>query len=86
MKVAVELFATLAAYLPPGSSADRIDLDVSEHTTVADVMRALEIPADLDCLKVVNGRDVDPGHQLSEGDVLTMFPPLAGGSGARRLR
>ncbi len=80
MKVAVELFATLAVHLPPGSSRDSVSIEVPERTTVAEVMTMLKIPLDLDCLTVVNGRDVDPEHRLSEGDVLTMFPPLAGGS------
>jgi molybdopterin converting factor small subunit len=46
---------------------------------VAQVQAALHIPADLPCLTVVNGHDAEPDHVLAPGDVLAMFPPLAGG-------
>jgi molybdopterin converting factor small subunit len=43
-------------------------------------MRSLRIPDDLDRLQVVNGRDAVPEHILKDGDVLSAFPPLAGGT------
>jgi molybdopterin converting factor small subunit len=46
---------------------------------VADVMQLLKIPETLECLRVVNGRDIAALDHLSEGDVLSLFPPLAGG-------
>jgi len=48
-------------------------------TTVEQVVLSLRIPADLERLTVVNGRDAAPDQPLSEGDVLSLFPPLAGG-------
>jgi sulfur-carrier protein len=80
VKVGVSLFATLSAYLPDRASGDRADLDLPEGTTVRGVIELLEIPPGLECVSVVNGRDAEPEHPLKDGDVLTLFPPLAGGS------
>jgi molybdopterin converting factor small subunit len=79
MKVEVRLFALLERYLPPGAEGDTASLDVPLGTTVRDVVQLLEIPGELSCLTVVNGRDAPPEQLLIAGDVLSMFPPLAGG-------
>ena len=54
-------------------------LDVAEGSTVDDVTRSLGIPGDLARVVLVNGRDVEPGDRLAPGDIVTIFPPLAGG-------
>lgn len=79
MKVEVHLTATLRAYLPAGAVGDHVVLDVPDGATVEQVIHSLRIPSELDRLTVVNGRDAVPGQPLSEGDVLSVFPPLAGG-------
>jgi len=79
MKVEVRLFALLERYLPADSDGDAASLDVPLGTTVRDVIELLEIPRDLSCLTVINGRDAPPEQRLAPGDVLSMFPPLAGG-------
>jgi molybdopterin converting factor small subunit len=77
--VEVSLFATLGAYLPPSAVGDSVILDVPEGATVGQVLELLGIPEDLDCLRVVNGHDAPLEQPLQSGDVLSMFPPLAGG-------
>ena len=79
MKVDVCLFATLGRYLPPGSPRDRVTLELPQHTTVGQVVASLGIPIDLETLRVVNGRDAELDQVLRDGDVLSIFPPLAGG-------
>ena len=79
MKVEVHLTATLRAYLPAGTSGDNLVLDVPDGATVDQVVHFLRIPPELERLTVVNGRDAVPDQRLSEGDVLSLFPPLAGG-------
>jgi molybdopterin converting factor small subunit len=39
----------------------------------------LNIPPQLERLTVVNGRDASPEQPLAAGDILSVFPPLAGG-------
>ena len=79
MKVEVGLFATLATYLPAGTSGDSVVLDLPDGSTLGDVVRSLAIPDDLECLRVINGRDAPPEQPLHDGDVVSIFPPLAGG-------
>jgi len=80
VKVEVCLFATLAAYLPAAGSGDGVILELPDGSTVGQVVASLEIPAELDCLRVVNGHDAPPEQVLRDGDVLSVFPPLAGGA------
>ena len=79
MKVEVRLFATLQSYLPAGARGDGVSLDFPPGATVGDVVASLNIPSDVACLIVVNGRDAAPEQVLAPGDELAMFPPLAGG-------
>lgn len=80
MRVRLELFATLTAYLPPGSRDHAAELDVPPGTTVADLARRLGLPDHLSYVVLVNGQDADAGRRLAEGDVVALFPPLAGGA------
>jgi len=79
VKVAVHLTATLRRYLPAGTRGDHVMLDLPAGTTVGQVVHSLRIPSELERLTVVNGRDAAPDQRLLEGDVLSVFPPLAGG-------
>jgi molybdopterin converting factor small subunit len=82
VRVEVRLFATLARYLPEDTDEGAACLEVAAGSTVADVARSLGIPSELSRLVLVNNRDA-PDHQaLAAGDVVTLFPPLAGGAGA----
>ena len=79
MRVEVRLFATLAAFLPPGARDGAAEIEIPEGSTVTDVTRRLGIPPDLARVVLVNGRDVGWEASLSSRDVVTIFPPLAGG-------
>jgi molybdopterin synthase sulfur carrier subunit len=76
--VDVHLFATLARFLPPGNDGSTT-LEVPDEATVDDVARALGIPEGMSRVALINGREAAPDDALSPGDVLTLFPPLAGG-------
>ncbi len=54
-------------------------LEIPEASTVDDVIRLLGIPGDLARVVLVNGRDLAPGGWLDPHDVITIYPPLAGG-------
>jgi len=79
VRVEVRLFATLLSFLPPGSRDGAAILEVPENSTVHDVVRRLGIPTDLERVTLLNGGDSAPDARLHPGDVLTVFPPLAGG-------
>jgi sulfur-carrier protein len=80
VRVEVQLFATLASFLPPLSREGAVMLDVPAGSTVHDVLQRLGIPADLERVALVNGGEATSERALSAGDVVTVFPPLAGGS------
>ena len=80
MRVEVRLFATLAAFLPADGRDGAAELEIPEGSTVTDVAARLGIPPDLSRVVLVNGRDVGDQARLTARDVVTIFPPLAGGS------
>ena len=79
MRIEVRLFATLVPYLPRDGREGAAVLEVPEGSTVRDVVRRLGIPADLERVTLLNGGDSAPDAALRPGDILTVFPPLAGG-------
>ncbi|MBI2215882.1 MAG: MoaD/ThiS family protein [Candidatus Rokubacteria bacterium] len=79
MTIDVQLFATLARYLPPDSAGDAATLEIPEGTRVGDVIRLLGIPATMPRIVLVNGEDADDERVLQPRDVLSLVPPLAGG-------
>jgi len=79
VRVEVRLFATLERFLPSGSRDGVAVLDVPEGSSAADVARRLGIPAGFDRVLLVNGREAEPERTLVPGDVLDLYPPLAGG-------
>jgi molybdopterin converting factor small subunit len=81
--VEVRLFATLSQFLPPGSTAGTAMVDVPEGATIADVTHRLGIPPGFDRVVLLNGTDVESDARLHGGDVIDIFPPLAGGRPAR---
>jgi molybdopterin synthase sulfur carrier subunit len=84
MKITLKLFATLTEYLPPESRYTNIvELDVPGQTTVGTIIAEKQLPAKWVHLVLVNGRYIDPDKRdqqvLVDGDVLAIWPPIAGG-------
>ena len=80
MKIQVELFATLAPYLARLSDSSPGTLELPPGSTVDDVAERLGLPEELSRITLVNGHDAGGDHRLRDGDVVSMFPPLAGGA------
>ena len=84
MKVTFKLYATLSDYLPADARrTNALAMDVAGSTTVAQLIEAQNLPRALVHLVLVNGFFIQPGarasHRLKEGDVLAIWPPIAGG-------
>jgi molybdopterin converting factor small subunit len=79
MEIEVKLFATLRDYLPPGSSRFSCHLEIAEVTSIEEVLKRLSIPEDTPKIILLNGIHAGKGDILKEGDVLSVFPPVAGG-------
>jgi sulfur carrier protein ThiS len=84
MKITLKLFASLAVHLPvEARSRHRMDLEVEAGTTVAAVIQRQGIPPGQCAIVLVDGAWLAAAEQatraLAEGEVLAIWPPVAGG-------
>ncbi len=79
MRVQIRLFADFQEYLPPGSDPYSCSLNLEEGATVGQVLEKLKIPESLPMIVLVNGLHRKSEDPLQNGDVLSVFPPVAGG-------
>lgn len=84
MKIVFKLYASLTQYLPAESRYDnRLPLELPEGSSIAEVIEPFGLPQKLVHLVLVNGVYVPPeqrlSHVLQDGDVLAIWPPIAGG-------
>jgi hypothetical protein len=83
IRITLKLFALLSGYLPDGAERNQIGLAVPRGSTPTSVMTVLHLPPALCTLVFLNGvfvRVADrPTRLLAEGDVLAIWPPVAGG-------
>jgi len=79
MQITAKLHGTLRKYLPAGSAANAILVDVPEGATVADLVGRLAIPPGHAKMIVCGTEQLEPGSRLHDGQELNLFPPLAGG-------
>lgn len=79
MNIEVRLFANLAQLLPPGSKNKRAVITVKEGITVEELLDKLKVPPKVTNVIMVNGTYQDKNTKLKEGDVVSIFPPIAGG-------
>jgi sulfur carrier protein ThiS len=85
MRITLKLFASLVAHLPAEArSGHSLDLDVEPGATVLDVIRRQGIPEAVCAIVLIDGAWVARRERatrgLSEGEVLAIWPPVAGGS------
>ena len=84
MKIIFKLFASLTDYLPPDARRGNIvELDVAPSASISQIIEPFGMPQKLVHLVLVNGTYIAPDkrltHTLVEGDVLAIWPPIAGG-------
>lgn len=84
MKITFKLFASLTDYLPPEARQGNVlELEVAADAPIARIIEPFGLPPKLVHLVLVNGHYIAPDqrltHTLREGDVLAIWPPIAGG-------
>lgn len=84
MQITFKLYASLTDYLPPDKRAgNQLTLDVAEGATIDEVVAPFRLPSKLVHLVLINGVFVPPAERptrrLAAGDVLAIWPPIAGG-------
>jgi sulfur carrier protein ThiS len=84
MKITFKLYAGLTDYLPVAvRNGNQLPLELPEGTAIANVIEPFGLPQKMVHLVLVNGVFVPPAqrltHVLKDGDVLAIWPPIAGG-------
>jgi sulfur carrier protein ThiS len=83
MRITFKLFATLSDYLPPERQGNILPIEVPEGASITDIVHQFQLPIKLVHLVLVNGKYIKAEERdtypLKEGDVLAIWPPVAGG-------
>jgi molybdopterin synthase catalytic subunit/molybdopterin converting factor small subunit len=79
MLVSVRLFAGLRER----AGAPRVDVELPDGATVADLLAALEL-APRSCVAAINREYADAGSRIAPGDEVALVPPVSGGAGVVR--
>jgi molybdopterin converting factor small subunit len=79
MRIEVKLFANFREFLPPGTGGYSVFLEVETGTTIGQVLEILRIPESIPMLTLVKGIHRKFEDAMLPGDVLSLFPPVAGG-------
>ena len=84
MQITFKLYASLTEYLPAERrTSNWMALDVEPDAAIANIIAPFKLPMKLVHLVLINGVFVPPEERatrtLAEGDVLAIWPPIAGG-------
>jgi molybdopterin converting factor small subunit len=84
MQITFKLFASLTDYLPPEARYTNIvQLNVAPEASISQIIEPFGLPPKMVHLVLINGKYIEPEKRLTqtlaEGDVLAIWPPIAGG-------
>ncbi|PIT78139.1 MoaD/ThiS family protein [Limnohabitans sp. G3-2] len=84
MQITFKLFATLTDYLPAEvRRSNQMSLEVAPQASISQIIEPFGMPPKLVHLVLVNGKYIAPEVRdtttLLDGDVLAIWPPVAGG-------
>jgi sulfur carrier protein ThiS len=70
-------------YLPPGKSRHRREVHVDDRLRLGGLIEQYHIPEKMAHIVLLNGHFVNPDkraeRELAENDVVSIWPPVAGG-------
>jgi thiamine biosynthesis protein ThiS len=83
VQIEFKLYASLMAYLPAEAKDNAVSVKVTDGATLFDLMDRYQVPREQAHLVVCNGLFIPPSqresHRLRDGDVVALWPPVAGG-------
>jgi len=84
MHITFKLFASLTDYLPAQARrSNQVALEVSPQASISQIIEPFGLPPNMVHLVLVNGKYIRPEDRMSttlvDGDVLAIWPPIAGG-------
>jgi molybdopterin converting factor small subunit len=80
LKVRVKLYATLREFAPEGTEIGEVfEIDFS-GSKIIDLIDAFGFEYEQAKIVILNDNRIDDlNHELSEGDLVVIFPPIGGG-------
>lgn len=75
MQIKVKLFASLRKQI--GKS--EVEINLNDQEQVRDIVKALKLSERENYITMINGVHCKMEHRLNNGDVLSIFPMIAGG-------
>ncbi len=83
MHITLKLYASLREHLPKDAKDQTIKIAVSKQETVFSILDRFAVPRGAVHLVLLNGHYLDEQARnqsaFSEGDILAIWPPIAGG-------
>lgn len=79
MRVNVKLFAGLREYLPADADGGECEMTLRRGATVNDLVALMSIPPQTPKIVLINGLSRSGPQKLTEGDVVSIIPPISGG-------
>lgn len=81
--MSVICFGAMRSYLPETSCGNRADVELSDGSSVADLIDAIGAPRQLVFSVLVDGTQAPHDHTLADRAEVTLMPPFAGGQALR---
>ncbi len=75
MQIKVKLFASLRKQV----GQKELEMEISERDKVKDIVQSLNLSEKDNFITMINGVHCKLDHGISNGDVLSIFPMIAGG-------
>ena len=75
MQIKVKLFASLRKQV----GKKELEFDILRQDKVKDIVKSLNLPENDNFITMINGVHCKLDHTLNDGDVLSIFPMIAGG-------
>ena len=84
MEIELKLFMMFKKYGPPDQVDGRSRMQVEPGTRFIDILNTISMPVEEDKIIVINGishKQCDAVNELEikDGDIVAIFPPIAGG-------
>ena len=84
MQITLKLYASLTGKLPQGSDRHAVRINIPADATVNTIVDQFNVPRPMAHLVLLNGvylhpEERDRRDKLKEGDILAIWPPVAGG-------
>jgi molybdopterin converting factor small subunit len=78
MKITLKLFATFREHLKDHTNGV-CEITLHQSASVQQVLAQFRIPGNIPKIILINGVQKAENDSLRDGDILSVFPPIAGG-------